>query len=119
MFPLVHFWSWETEGFRIPLPGKFIDDYSSGVSKVIEFRNLVKGFSNAIVNCSSKNFKVIKSVYLCNDAVSARNQDIDAGCDLNYTANKGIEKDIEYAASASLGFGGHNSCLILRKYTDL
>lgn len=51
--------------------------------------------------------------------INLDNQDIDAGCDLNYTANKGIEKDIEYAASASLGFGGHNSCLILRKYTDL
>lgn len=51
--------------------------------------------------------------------INLDNQDIDAGCDLNYTANKGIERDIEYAASASLGFGGHNSCLILRKYTDL
>ena len=51
--------------------------------------------------------------------INLDNQDIDDGCDLNYTANKGIEKDIEYAASASLGFGGHNSCLILRKYTDL
>ncbi|HZJ99378.1 MAG TPA: beta-ketoacyl-ACP synthase II, partial [Tissierellaceae bacterium] len=33
----------------------------------------------------------------------------DEECDLNYTPNKAVERDIEYALSNSLGFGGHNA----------
>ncbi|MDO4506408.1 MAG: beta-ketoacyl-ACP synthase II [Spirochaetales bacterium] len=51
--------------------------------------------------------------------INLENQDFEGGCDLNYTANKGVEKELNYAASVSLGFGGHNSCLILKKYSDL
>ena len=42
--------------------------------------------------------------------------DVEGGCDLDYTPNKGISLDIEAAASASLGFGGHNGCIIIKKY---
>ncbi|MCR5272275.1 MAG: beta-ketoacyl-ACP synthase II [Lachnospiraceae bacterium] len=35
--------------------------------------------------------------------------------DLNYVPVKGIEKETEYALSNSLGFGGHNACLIFKK----
>mgnify|MGYP002520104127 CR=1 FL=1 len=47
--------------------------------------------------------------------INLDNPDIEGGCDLNYTPNTGIKKEIKYAASASLGFGGHNSCIILSK----
>lgn len=47
--------------------------------------------------------------------INLDNPDIEGGCDLNYTPNTGIKKKIKYAASASLGFGGHNSCIILTK----
>ncbi len=40
----------------------------------------------------------------------------DPECDLDIVPNEGREKDIEYAMSNSLGFGGHNSCLVLKKY---
>lgn len=40
----------------------------------------------------------------------------DEECDLNYTPNKYVEKDINYAMSNSLGFGGHNACILLKKY---
>lgn len=50
--------------------------------------------------------------------INLDNQDFEGGCDLNYTANIGVERNIEYAASTSLGFGGHNGCLILKKHTD-
>ncbi len=40
------------------------------------------------------------------------------GCDLNYTPNKGVEREINHALSNSLGFGGHNGTLLLSKYTD-
>ena len=35
--------------------------------------------------------------------------------DLNYTPNVGVKRDIEVALSSSLGFGGHNGILVLRK----
>lgn len=40
----------------------------------------------------------------------------DDECDLNYIPNKGIEGNIDYALSESLGFGGHNGVLVFGKY---
>ena len=37
-------------------------------------------------------------------------------CDLNYCFGEGVKKDITYAMSNSLGFGGHNAVIILKKY---
>lgn len=42
--------------------------------------------------------------------------DLEHGCDLDYVPNKGVEGEINCVASASLGFGGHNGCLIMRKH---
>lgn len=47
--------------------------------------------------------------------INIENQDIEGGCDLDYTPNKGIECEVSVAASASLGFGGHNACIIIKK----
>jgi len=38
------------------------------------------------------------------------------GCDLDYVANKGVEGKIDVVLSDSLGFGGHNSSIILKRY---
>jgi 3-oxoacyl-[acyl-carrier-protein] synthase II len=40
----------------------------------------------------------------------------DEECDLNYTPNKFVEKEITYAMSNSLGFGGHNATILLKKW---
>jgi 3-oxoacyl-[acyl-carrier-protein] synthase II len=40
------------------------------------------------------------------------------GCDLDYTQGDGIEMDVNYAISNSLGFGGHNASLIVKKFTE-
>lgn len=40
----------------------------------------------------------------------------DDACDLDIVANEGRSKDISYAMSNSLGFGGHNASLIIRKF---
>lgn len=40
----------------------------------------------------------------------------DEECDLNYTPNEAVERDVEYALSNSLGFGGHNASLLFKKY---
>lgn len=40
----------------------------------------------------------------------------DEECDLDYVPNKGRKKDIVYALSNALGFGGHNAVIVLKKY---
>jgi len=40
----------------------------------------------------------------------------DEECDLDYVPNKGREKDLKYAISTSLGFGGHNAVLAFKKW---
>ncbi|MGL4533746.1 MAG: beta-ketoacyl-ACP synthase II [Fusobacteriaceae bacterium] len=40
----------------------------------------------------------------------------DSECDLNYVPNKTISKEIEVGISTSLGFGGHNGVIAMRKY---
>lgn len=42
--------------------------------------------------------------------------EIEPECDLNYTPNKPVKADLTIAMSDSLGFGGHNSCVVFRKY---
>jgi 3-oxoacyl-[acyl-carrier-protein] synthase II len=39
----------------------------------------------------------------------------DPECDLDYTPNKAIKTNIDIAISNSLGFGGHNACVAIRK----
>jgi 3-oxoacyl-[acyl-carrier-protein] synthase II len=41
--------------------------------------------------------------------------DLEAGCDLDYLPKVGRKADVKAAASASLGFGGHNGIVIFRK----
>lgn len=43
-------------------------------------------------------------------------QEPDEECDLDYTPNKAKEVALDVAISNSLGFGGHNACVALRKY---
>ena len=40
----------------------------------------------------------------------------DEECDLNYAIGAPVEKEIHYAMSNSLGFGGHNATLLVKKY---
>ena len=40
----------------------------------------------------------------------------DEECDLNYVTEAAIQEDVEYALSNSLGFGGHNASILLKKY---
>jgi len=40
----------------------------------------------------------------------------DPECDLNVCPNKNVEKDLHYVMSTSLGFGGHNAAIILKKW---
>lgn len=42
----------------------------------------------------------------------------DPECDLNYTPKVASKRDINYSISNTFGFGGHNSTLLFKKYTD-
>lgn len=42
----------------------------------------------------------------------------DSECDLDIVPNVGREKDIQFALSNSLGFGGHNATLLFKKYAE-
>lgn len=42
----------------------------------------------------------------------------DPECDLTYIPNEAIKHNVDVAFSNSLGFGGHNACIVFRKYKD-
>ncbi len=48
--------------------------------------------------------------------INLENPDIEHGCDLDYVPNVGVEGEIDCAASGSLGFGGHNGVVVMRKF---
>ncbi len=47
--------------------------------------------------------------------INLDNPDVEAGCDLDYVPRQGVPGEIDVAVSGSLGFGGHNAMLVLRK----
>ena len=42
----------------------------------------------------------------------------DEECDLDYTKGQGVSMDVNCAISNSLGFGGHNATLLVKKFVE-
>lgn len=45
-------------------------------------------------------------------------QTADEECDLNYAIGAPVEKKVDYVLTNSLGFGGHNATLLVKRYED-
>lgn len=43
-------------------------------------------------------------------------QEPDPELDLDYIPNQGRAAQVEYAMSDSLGFGGHNACVVFKRW---
>ncbi len=65
---------------------------------------------------------IISIKAICDDfyppTINLENPDLEHGCDLDYVPNKGVEGNIDCVASGSLGFGGHNGVVVMRKYKE-
>ena len=42
----------------------------------------------------------------------------DPACDLNYTPQQGVARDVHYTMSNAFGFGGHNAVIIMGRYSE-
>ena len=42
----------------------------------------------------------------------------DPECDLNYTFNKPVKREVKVAMSNAFGFGGHNTSVIFAQYSE-
>lgn len=45
-------------------------------------------------------------------------KETDRECDLDYAIGAPVKKELKYVLTNSLGFGGHNAALLIRKYED-
>lgn len=79
-----------------------------------------KSMTGHLLGASGALEAVLSLLAVKNDFVppTINTRNLDPECDLNYTLNKGNKKEIAYAISNSLGFGGHNASLVLKKYRE-
>lgn len=67
---------------------------AGGVEAVVSIKSILDNFVPATINLDEP----------------------DPECDLDYTPNVGVETKVDVVMSNSLGFGGHNGVLILKRY---
>lgn len=98
----------ETQAFKLAL-GE--DAYKAHISSI-------KGSIGHMLGAAGAAEAVATVLALKNGIVppTVNLDEIEPECDLNYTPNKPVKADLTIAMSDSLGFGGHNSCVVFRKY---
>jgi 3-oxoacyl-[acyl-carrier-protein] synthase II len=65
--------------------------------------------------------ELIATALTCRDGVihpTINQITADPDCFLNYTPNEAAHREVHAAISNSFGFGGHNVCLVVRKFVQ-
>lgn len=79
-----------------------------------------KSMSGHLLGASGALEAIISILALKNSFVPAtiNYQTADPACDLNLVVREGIDANIKVAMSNSLGFGGHNASILMKKWED-
>lgn len=79
-----------------------------------------KSMSGHLLGASGALEAIISTLAVKNSFVPAtiHYEEADPACDLNLVVNEGIKADIHIAMSNSLGFGGHNASIIIKKWEE-
>ena len=79
-----------------------------------------KSISGHLLGASGALEAIISTLAVQNDFVPAtiNYQHKDEACDLNLVVNEGLHTPVHVAMSNSLGFGGHNASIIIRKWEE-
>ena len=84
--------------------------YKTSVSSTKSMTGHMLGAAGAVEAIAS-----VKSLYHGIIPPTINYMEADPECDLNYTPNNAVKANINIAASLSLGFGGHNACVVFRR----
>ncbi len=79
-----------------------------------------KSMSGHLLGASGALEAIISTLAVKNDFVPAtiHYEQPDPACDLNLVVNEGKNTELHTAMSNSLGFGGHNASIIIKKWED-
>jgi len=79
-----------------------------------------KSMTGHLLGASGALEGLITALVIKNDFAPAtiNYEEADPECDLDIVPNKGRNTKINYAMSNSLGFGGHNATIVLKKYIE-
>jgi len=81
----------------------------------------ISGIKSMVGHClgSAGGIEAVATVLTLKDGVippTVHYEVPDPLCDLNYTPNQSLRKDVRVAISNSFAFGGNNACLVFRKF---
>lgn len=65
---------------------------------------------------AAESIATILAIYHSTVPPTINQETSDPECDLNYTPNEPVERDIRYAMNNAFGFGGHNTTLVFKKF---
>ena len=86
-----------------------LEDYLPGVVAC----QIPEGYEWEALKCQT----VIARTYICR-LRDGRQEIQEEELDLDYVQGHGVEMELEYALSNSLGFGGHNASILIKKYAE-
>ena len=83
-----------------------------------------KVFHNEFEGRENKYYRISSPLYNINTLEPSfvylrfKHNDENIDYDMNYTFNKAQKRTVNAALSNTFGFGGHNACVILKKYVE-